>query len=561
MAETLTVDICRTPEAGTQANTLVVCLWCECELSQLASSGKLKQGASGEPVKKLQEHLKRFGMQVELGEYKDGKPTEGADLKNGSWGASTTRAVRMFARHPAVGSEKEQILESNGKTVDATLAAKLRDWCRSKLQSPQNYWEMKGLVVKAGDKDALGSQKQPAEQTVLHDFVAQIERDLAKIGFAPHDDALCGLKRTPRPKGVFTQVKPDANKRREDKDLADLSYLVGKFQRQARWLWRMKADGTALPDVPEANPSSDPTYYAGPESGEVDALTARVLHEWASRELHMVLKKFELQTLHWPPASQMTLTDADSGRPAQLRQDAYEAWLKAATELEQLGGTLQGPYASSPRSWRGGKKTTDSAASSFSWHYSALAVDLSQPLRFGDATITDKAPYGLEKDGTRFRIWCWASPQPPVPEKAADDKVNPLKQYRNRNIKTKHKKGQTGEQRKADQDADPSPLYFATKDPDPTGKDVQDLAAKEGWYVDVTAVLEKHGLQRINRHKNWMTNPKAWEWWHYQYVPKRPPGASADPTFGEYLQMYGVHELLLREVGWSAHEDIDHGAG
>jgi len=93
------------------------------------------------------------------------------------------------------------------------------------------------------------------------------------------------------------------------------------------------------------------------------------------------------------------------------------------------------------------------------------------------------------------------------------------------------------------------------------GTDMEDVTAKEGWYVDVTAILEAEGLKRINRRGSWLTDPEGWEWWHYQYEPALPPGAADPPTFGEYLQLYGVHEALLRAVDWSRHEDIEHKAG
>ena len=68
---------------------------------------------------------------------------------------------------------------------------------------------------------------------------------------------------------------------------------------------------------------------------------------------------------------------------------------------------------------------------------------------------------------------------------------------------------------------------------------------------------------RIRRHSNWLTEPKAWEWWHYQYDPPLPPGVT-DLNFAEYLQLVGVHEYQLRNVaddGWPAHEDVDHAPG
>ncbi|HYO59466.1 hypothetical protein, partial [Archangium sp.] len=397
----------------------------------------------------------------------------------------------------------------------------------------------------------VGAQVYPEKQTVLHDYIAQIERDLCKIGFGVHDDALCELKSTHKPKGSFIAVAAGGDKLHHDKNLTDIPYLIRKFQRQAQWLWRMKADGTALPDAKVG----EPTVYTGPVNGEVDAQVAKVLHAWVEQDLHMVTKKFELAALDWPPGSGKVIANADGGS-AQLRKDAQEAWLKAATEAESLGATMAGPYASSPRKWTSGKPAKASA-SPYSWHYSGLAIDLGRPLQFADATITDKAPYGLEKDGDKFRIWCWVSPQPPAPTNSADDKKDPLTQYRNRNLKYKHKRGAPNEKKKASEVADPAPLYFATTTKTASNTDVEDVTAKEGWYVDITSILEKHGFKRISRKKSWLSDPEAWEWWHYQYEPQLPPGASSPPTFGEYLQLYGVHEARLRAVAWSAHEDIE----
>ena len=50
------------------------------------------------------------------------------------------------------------------------------------------------------------------------------------------------------------------------------------------------------------------------------------------------------------------------------------------------------------------------------------------------------------------------------------------------------------------------------------------------------------------RHKNWNKDPKAWEWWHYQYPAPKPTGSSTDLTFGECLQLFGVHEYRLRQL-------------
>ena len=117
----------------------------------------------------------------------------------------------------------------------------------------------------------------------------------------------------------------------------------------------------------------------------------------------MVLKKFALATLEWPPGSGTAIANSDRGS-AQLRQDARRRrGCARPSGPRALGATLAGPYASSPRGWRGGKPKK-AAASAYSWHYSGLAVDLGRPPQFGDGTRTDKAPHGLEKDGLRLRI-------------------------------------------------------------------------------------------------------------------------------------------------------------
>jgi len=539
------------------------CSWCQDELPALARDKHVRKGDSGAPVKKLQEHLKKFGMTIELGEWKNGKFEESADVKNGAWGGPATRAVRMFASHPVVGAEAARVITSDGKSIGADLVAKFQEWCRGGVISPQNYWELKGLHLKAGDLDAAGSHAAADKQTVLHDFVVQIEKDLSLIGFAAHADSLCSIGATHKPTGAFASVHANGAGHHDDKHLTDVPYLVRKFQRQAQWLWRMTSDGSHLPDVS----SSDPSTHTGPVNGEVDEATARVLHHWATHDLHQVINKFPLVDLEWPPDSGAMVKNADSGGNAKVRSDAQEDWDRAAREIAALNGTIAGPYASTPRSWKGGK-TTSPGASAFSWHYSALAVDLSQGLTLGDASISSSASYGLEKEAATtkagamwFRLWCWANPQPPAPATPADDEAQPFLKYRNRNIKPKHVKGTPNETKVVGAPTAASTLYFATTKKNTAGTDVLDVTAREGWYVDLSAIFEKHGWHRIPRHGDWLTNSKAWEYWHYQYQPADPPGATAPPTFGEYLQIFGVHELRLRAVGWSAHEDIDHAIG
>src|SRR6266700_579103 len=94
-----------------------------------------------------------------------------------------------------------------------------------------------------------------------------------------------------------------------------LSYVVKKFQRQSKWQWRMKSDGTALPDVA----ATDSTVCTSAETGEVDDGTAKALHAWVQGDLHIVIRKFELKELHWPPGGSTKIINEDDKSVARLR--------------------------------------------------------------------------------------------------------------------------------------------------------------------------------------------------------------------------------------------------
>lgn len=553
MSDATDVMTYENPGAGTDAGAVTRCVWCEGRLQDVLEA--MKEGACGEDVRRLHSHLIRFGMGVELGG--GGEPGDTTEVKTGAWGRNTTRAVRMFARHPAVGGEQASATNSDGKSIDGAVAQRIRAWCTAGVCSPQSYWGVAALLVKPGDRDVLGSKDDAGEQTVLHDFVSQIQRDLARTGFAPHEDGLCGCGCEAKPTGSFSVVPRDGAGLHIDRGLTDTAYLIRKFQRQAGWLWRMDTAGRQLPDATEA----DGTVYRGVPNGCVDHGTASVLHAWAERGLHMVIGKFPLEGLTWPPGG-APIVNSPGTSQARLREDAYRAWLRAAESIQACGGTIGGPYASSPRGWVGGKPK-ESSASAYSWHLAGLAIDICQAKLLGDGSVTDRAPYGLEIDGTKFRIWCRVVPQPEKPADPAADKADAVKQYRNRNIQYKHPRGKANEVVRISEPADPKPLYFATTAADDSGTSVKEVAAREGWYVDITSIMETNGLLRIPRHRNWVTHSKSWEWWHYQYVPVMPAGATAPPTFGEYMQLHGVHELKLRRVanGWPSHEDMEHSAG
>lgn len=540
--------------------------WCKEKLPKLGAS--FKEEAVGDDVKKLHDHLRDFGFELELSNSKTGTSEQSEDEKRNKWGSFTTRAVRMFARNPAVDKEAEKIIKAEGKSMTKEIADKISQWCGEGTKSPKEYWKFKQLKLDGKDQliDAFGADLGLGEQSAWHHHIRQAQEDLAKSGFGVHIDDLCGIRKAAKPDGKYhvvtltartTHSPLEAKSVHLDSDLRDIEFLVRKFQRQARWGWRMDKDGNHLAEVSKG----DPTYFAGAANGILDQDTAMVLRAWVDKGLHMVVKKFELKKLHWPPES-TTVLKSDGGGAARLRSDAYDAWLAAAKDIYAKNGTLEGPYASSPRGWKGGKQP-GSGNSPYSWHYSALGVDINQEPASGDGSLSTKASksgeqkfrYILENDGDKFRIWCWVVPQPAVPADAKDDKKDPKLRYRNRNIIYKSVKPGTPKDPKAV--SDPNPLFHQTS----SGSSFNETAAPKGWYLDMTQILEDKGLKRIKRHGDWKANSKGWEWWHYQFEPGLPAGAVDSLQFGEYLQLFGVHEYLLRQAGWPAHEDIEHHPG
>src|SRR5205814_1930764 len=102
------------PMTAAPAVAAAACSWCEQDLPKLVKERSLASGDSGDAVKKLHEHLKKFAMTIELSEWKakDHKFEDSADVSKGTWGKPTIRAVRMFASHPVVGTETARIVAS-----------------------------------------------------------------------------------------------------------------------------------------------------------------------------------------------------------------------------------------------------------------------------------------------------------------------------------------------------------------------------------------------------------------------------------------------------------------
>ncbi|MBC7926012.1 MAG: hypothetical protein H7039_10190, partial [Bryobacteraceae bacterium] len=368
MGEPVTAS--KTNHDQAHVNTVLLCP-CVGALKERAKAKNFKEGAKGNDVKCLHEHLIAAGFKLELSNSKSGTAVDSDDLKKDQWGPFTTRALRMFGKHSQVDKESESILNINGKMLTEPLTDKLAVWCLFKTVSPQDYWNFRQLSIPdgtAGKVDAFGDDLSNDAQDALHHYIRQIQTDLSKIGFGVHADAICAIGKAPRINGHYWEAPGGI-----DKELRDLKHLVAKFQRQAAWLWRMDKGGTHLPDVKPG----DPSHFGGSDTGVLDHAGALILHEWADKGLHMVMDKFPLKSLHWPPTS-ATVLRSDSGGAAKLREDAYGKWLEAAKEINLNSATIEGPYASSPRGWRSGKQSSGGDNSAWSWHYAALGVDISQ---------------------------------------------------------------------------------------------------------------------------------------------------------------------------------------
>src|SRR5689334_20007578 len=121
------VDVARAPEGDPQGATAVICEFCDGWLTEHIADGtlatELHDHAHGDPIQRLHEHLVRFGFTVELSNHRDEPPVPSEDLEQHRWGSYTTRAVRMFAKHPRVADESERIVEdATGRSLTPEIA-------------------------------------------------------------------------------------------------------------------------------------------------------------------------------------------------------------------------------------------------------------------------------------------------------------------------------------------------------------------------------------------------------------------------------------------------------
>jgi hypothetical protein len=203
-----------------------------------------------------------------------------------------------------------------------------------------------------------------------------------------------------------------------------------------------------------------------------------------------------------------------------LREDAAKVWTEAIDEAAKLGATLlpsNGPkYADTWRNPAGGFKFTG-GNSKTSMHFTGRAVDVSQALANAgkgqrwwvakeDVTVTNSN--GTTETRTYWRVYC----------------------------KTELQNGSYVKKIVAQ-----STKHFVF------GANTE-AWIPEGYYVDLTAFLQDRNFVRIPAWRNFLTNPKGLEWWHFHY------SEAIQDTFLDEMELIGVNEQQLRNAGWTQTE-------
>jgi hypothetical protein len=87
-------------------------------------------------------------------------------------------------------------------------------------------------------------------------------------------------------------------------------------------------------------------------------------------------------------------------------------------------------------------------------------------------------------------------------------------------------------------------------------KPVADLPLPEGYYVDLTALIESTGkFERIKAQGGWQSSYNKAEWWHFQYKLDK------QATFLDEMELIGYSERKLQSCGWQSPTLLDHAPG
>ncbi len=271
----------------------------------------------------------------------------------------------------------------------------------------------------------------------------------------------------------------------------DTERAVRHFQRHAARPYRM---------LKGAKVSA--TAWPGSATGVCDQKTAQEIRVWIDKGFQLPLGLFKIVKI---PGG-------------KLRDDVAPLWAAAIKAVDGKGGTLFPPGKPDTYSdtWRNPlhKFKSTGGNSSLSFHYCGRAVDLSWSP--ADGGKHRRWWLALETVGgdTFFRIFC----------------------------KTDQQDGSQGTKIAAK-----TKKYF-----DFEHKKEKDLP--EGYYIDLTQVLEDSGFKRIKAHSDWKTNEKGREWWHFQHAD------DAEPTFLDEMELIGFTEKQLLGSGRTK-KQLDHAPG
>jgi hypothetical protein len=275
-------------------------------------------------------------------------------------------------------------------------------------------------------------------------------------------------------------------------DLITLGYLepgtsearaLTRFQRHAKRKYRKTAAGQAALENP---------IYTGPEDGIANQATLDEILRWVQKGYRLPLGFFAIARIEsW----------------GALREDMAGAWTAMIAKIQQLGGTIDGPYGDTKRPLM---KTISVGASKYSFHIPGRAVDLNQGL--GNSRYFVVA----EPNGPQmwWRIYCKTADQTGAQGTRLDSGLR----YHN----------------------------FYTR---------QDAPIPNGFYLDLTAEVSRGGLfERIRAQQGWQQETRQSEWWHFQWVPDK------QKTFQDECELAGISELQLRAAGYQD-ADLGHAPG
>jgi hypothetical protein len=238
-------------------------------------------------------------------------------------------------------------------------------------------------------------------------------------------------------------------------------------------------------------------------SGNVDAsVTEETIFEikqWVERGWHVPVGRFKFSSL------------GEGGRAASrelrwsmMRTDAAVAWRDVMREAGERGATLAEPYGDTLRPLGFAKKDGTSRRS---FHICGRAVDVNQRLAQGPGQRYYLTPE--ESEGRMyFRLRCRAAKQ--------DGTQGQWFRYGDVPCWRAYLRGE---------------LYLP-----------------EGWYVDLTELLESARFERVHAQEGWEQRDVRSEWWHYHY------SVDTQLTFLDECELVGIGERKLLAAGYSIEE-------